>query len=207
MKKNLLLFCLSLALAGTIASCGGGGGGSTNTAQTVSDYNPNFLFGSPTGGIVRFYSGTQLIATYRYETAFIDGNTSIASSVYPAVYAAGVHRSFLNPCVFVETVTNGQHTFTVQNEALTTEGTRELAGTGYGPEATIVFPRNGTTLTYSGDASEGMKHIDEGEVVLYTYTADVLPGDVDGPDGDVPPTTNVGNFMQMRATYVRVDPK
>lgn len=229
MKKNLFLLCLSLALTSTIASCGGGGGGSSAApSQGVSDYNPDFLFGSPTGGIVRFYSGNQLIATFRYEDAYIAGNKSTSASVYATVYAAGDHRNFLNPCVFEETVTNGQHTFRVLNQALTVDsldalrrsniaGTKELTGMGYGNEVRVAFPTQGSSLTYSGDASEGKKHIEEGNIILYFYDcAEVTPegedghdhdgenGDGDGQDDD--PLLNA-NAMEMRATYVSVDPK
>ena len=226
MKKNLFLLCLSLALSSTIASCGGGGGGSsTATKQSVSDYNSDFLFGSPTGGIVRFYSGNQLIATFRYEDAYIDGNKSTSASVYATVYAAGDHRNFLNPCVLEETINDDQHNIRILNEQLCVTslstfrqqghpdfngGTHELSGMGYGDEVVVAFPRGGTDLSYSGDASTGKQHIDEGNIVLYFYKdAIVIPDtpNIDGGGGDVPPNSNIDNAMEMRATYVSVDPK
>lgn len=227
MKKNLLLLCLSLALTGAIPSCGGGGGGgSSATKQSVSDYNPDFLFGSPTGGIVRFYSGNQLIATFRYEDAHIDGNKSTSASVYATVYAAGDHRNFLNPCVLEETINNGQHNFRILNEQLCVDslatftgqqnstppwndrlgGTKELSGMGYGIEVTVAFPRGGSDLSYSGNAADGKQHIEEGNIVLYYYKeAIVVPGAT--PDGANDGPANPNNAMEMRATYVSVDPK
>lgn len=202
---------LTILTALLVSSCGGGNGGSGSSAsspQGTSDYDSRFLFGSPTGGVVRFYASGQLLATYSYDSANIVNSKSTAS-VYPTVFAAGAHRNFVTPFIVEETVTRGKHTLRVVNQDLCvdnldtfrdqenprdpnnhdeTRGTSDLVGGGDDKTVTVAFPKVGTVMTFEGNPEGNQINIDEGRSLLYLYLYE-------------------DNGMEEWITSVSVDPK
>lgn len=109
MKKTLFTAALSMVAALTIPSCGNGSDG------PVDAYNAKYLFGCTTGGVVRFYNQSQLVASYRYSTATIpyNGNTSYCEAMPTTLQADGTYLESVHKVTVTELITRDKHDFTI----------------------------------------------------------------------------------------------
>lgn len=184
--RTMKIKFISLILtASTLMSCGGGGGNNSTPStgnKQPAEFNTNFLFGCPTGGVVKFYSGGLLTASYVYNEAIISGQTS-QTQVYVTIYASGAYRNFESPITITETVQNGKHHIEVQNPQLKVAsisawraqtqanniGISNVTGSGEDGAVAIAFPTAGTDLTYSGDPTTGRIAVDSiGDALLFS---------------------------------------
>lgn len=99
---------MSLSIA-ALCSCGGGQDG----VGGPDKYNPKFLFGNTTGGVVNFYDNDRLVASYSYTAADIirTGFQSFCSTT-PTTLVNGQLQTSIHRVNVTEVITRDKHDIT-----------------------------------------------------------------------------------------------